>query len=141
MIGETHFLSLGYPNSRVTFLEAILLGVVEGFTEFLPVSSTAHLILSSHLLRIPESEFLSSFIIAIQLGAIASVILIYWRRIVFDWETMLRVALAFVPTALIGFTLYYFIKGYLLENLMIIGWSLLIGGIVLLIFEKWQKNT
>lgn len=124
----------------MTFLEAVILGVVEGFTEFLPVSSTAHLVISSELLRIPESAFLSSFIIAIQLGAIASVVLIFWRRIVWDFATMQRVVAAFVPTALAGFALYSLVKGYLLESLEIIAWSLFVGGIVLIVFEWWRKG-
>lgn len=125
----------------MNFLEAILLGVVEGFTEFLPISSTAHLILTSQVLRIPESAFLSSFIIAIQLGAIASVVLVYWRRIIWDLETMKRVIVAFIPTALIGYVLYSLVKGYLLDNLNIIAWTLLIGGIILIVFEYWRKGT
>lgn len=127
-------------SRNVNFLEAILLGVVEGFTEFLPISSTAHLVISSSALGIPESEFLTSFIIAIQLGAIASICLLYWRRILTDIPTMLRVAAAFIPTALIGFALYYLVKNFLLESLMVIAWSLLLGGIFLIIFERWQKD-
>lgn len=125
----------------MTIIDAVILGIVEGFTEFLPISSTAHLVISSQLLSIPESEFLSSFIIAIQLGAIASVVLVYWRMLLFDFETMKRVALAFIPTAAIGFLLYKLVKGFLLENLTIIAWSLLLGGVILLLFERWQKSV
>ncbi len=125
----------------MTFLDVLILGIVEGFTEFLPISSTAHLVLTSHLLRIPDSTFLSSFIIAIQLGAIASVCVIYWKRIVLDLETMKRVVVAFIPTAVIGFVLYKLIKGFLLANLPVIGGSLLLGGFVLIIFERWHKNV
>lgn len=124
----------------MNFLEAIILGVVEGFTEFLPISSTAHLVISSALLHIPESAFLTSFIIAIQLGAIASVVLIYWKRILWDLEAMKRVVAAFIPTALIGYALYSLVKTFLLENLEIIAWSLLIGGFVLIVFEWLWKG-
>lgn len=124
----------------MTFLQAIILGIVEGFTEFLPISSTAHLILSSELLRIPDSAFLSSFIIAIQLGAIASVVLVYWRRIFFNFCVMKRVSVAFIPTALIGYALYSLVKGFLFESLDIIAWTLLLGGIVLIVFERWRKG-
>lgn len=120
--------------------DAIILGIVEGFTEFLPISSTAHLVITSELLRIPESEFLTSFIIAIQLGAIASVVAIYWKRIVLDFETMKRVVVAFLPTAVIGFILYKLLKSYLIENLHIIASALLIGGVILILFERWQKD-
>jgi undecaprenyl-diphosphatase len=124
----------------VNFLEAIILGVVEGFTEFLPISSTAHLVITADVLRIPESAFLSSFIIAIQLGAIASVVLLYWRRIMLDFGTMKRVIAAFLPTAIIGYALYSLVKEFLLENLEVIAWALLIGGVFLLIFEWWRKG-
>lgn len=124
----------------MSLLEAVILGIVEGFTEFLPISSTAHLILASHALRIPESAFLSSFIIAIQLGAIASVVLIYWRRIVWDFEAMKRVIVAFIPTALIGYVLYSLVKGFLFESLDIIAWTLLLGGIILIGFEYWRRG-
>lgn len=125
----------------MTFFEAFILGVVEGFTEFLPISSTAHLIITSNVLHIPESEFLTSFIIAIQLGAIVGVCFLYWKRILSDSETMKRVVVAFIPTALIGFMLYYLVKDFLLENLLVIAWSLLIGGIVLIFFERWERTV
>ena len=121
-------------------LDAVILGVVEGLTEFLPISSTAHLILTSHLLAIPESGFLASFVIVIQLGAIASVVLLYWRTIVWDFETMKRVAVAFVPTAVIGFALYSVLKAYLLESLDLIAWTLLVGGIIIVAFEYWHRG-
>ncbi len=124
----------------MNFLEAIILGIVEGFTEFLPISSTAHLILTAEVLQVPTSDFLTSFIIAIQLGAIASVFLLYWRRVMWDGATMRRVIAAFIPTALIGFGLYYLVKDVLLENLTIIAWSLVIGGIILIVFERWERG-
>ncbi|OGG72723.1 undecaprenyl-diphosphatase UppP [Candidatus Kaiserbacteria bacterium RIFCSPLOWO2_01_FULL_53_17] len=124
----------------MSIFDVLILGIVEGFTEFLPISSTAHLIIVSELLRVPESAFLGSFIIAIQLGAIASVCLLYWKTILLDFETMKRVFVAFIPTALIGFALYKLVKGFLLENLMVVAWALLLGGIVLILFERWQKG-
>jgi len=120
----------------MAIFDTIILGIVEGFTEFLPISSTAHLLLASHILSIPESAFLSSFVIAIQLGAILAVVLLYWKTIVFDFETMKRVAVAFVPTAIIGYLLYSLIRNVLFESLFIIALALLIGGIVLVIFER-----
>lgn len=124
----------------MTTLDAILLGIVEGLTEFLPISSTAHLVVAAEVLHIPHSDFLSSFILAIQLGAIASVILVYWKTIVWDMETMKRVAIAFVPTAIIGFLLYGLLKQYLIENLVLIASALLVGGIVLIVFEYFAKR-
>ncbi len=119
----------------MTILDAILLGIVEGFTEFLPISSTAHLILTSRMLDIPSSDFLASFIIAIQLGAIGAVVCLYWRTLVFDFETMKRVVVAFIPTALIGFALYQVLKNVLIENLVLIASALLLGGVFLVVFE------
>lgn len=124
----------------MTFLDSILLGIVEGLTEFLPISSTAHLILASEFLGVPGSSFLSSFIIAIQLGAIGAVVFLFWRTLVFDLETMKRVAVAFVPTAVIGFLLYKLLKEVLVENLWLIAAALFIGGIVLILFERFHRE-
>lgn len=124
----------------MNLFEAVILGIVEGLTEFLPISSTAHLILSSKLLSIPDSAFLSSFIIAIQLGAIASVILLFRDTILWDRERMQRVLVAFIPTALIGFVLYKLLKEVLVENLTLIASALFIGGVVLLVFEYFHKR-
>ena len=122
----------------MSIFEAIILGIVEGVTEFLPISSTAHLLLVSEILAIPPSAYLSSFIIAIQLGAICAVLLLYWRTILLDIETMKRVAVAFLPTALIGFLLYKLITLFLFENLFIVAGALVSGGIVLILFEKFH---
>jgi len=124
----------------MTFFEAILLGVVEGFTEFLPISSTAHLIVISRVLDIPHSGFLPSFVIAIQLGAIGAVIFLYWRTLVFDLEIVKRVVVAFIPTACIGVLLYTFLKEVLIENLWVIALALLSGGIVLIMFERFYRS-
>lgn len=121
----------------MTILDAILLGIVEGITEFLPISSTAHMVITSRILHIPETSFLSTFIIAIQLGAIASIIFLYARRVLTDWETFKRIVVAFVPTALIGYTLYSLLKEVLIDSLPIIAWALILGGIVLILFEKY----
>jgi undecaprenyl-diphosphatase len=125
----------------MTWLTTIILGIVEGITEFLPISSTGHLILSATVLQIQESDFLSSFMIAIQLGAICSVVVLYWQKI---WskprEIFIRLVLAFIPTAIIGLTLYGVVKKYLLNNQAVVLWALLIGGIILIIFELLYKE-
>lgn len=124
----------------MSYLESILLGVVEGFTEFLPVSSTGHLILTSYLLKLEQSDFLKSFEIAIQLGAILSVVTLYFKRFLLSMEVIKRVIVAFLPTAAVGFLLYGFIKNILLSNTTLVLWSLLLGGIALIIFEFWYKG-
>lgn len=118
-------------------LEAIALGILEGATEFLPVSSTGHLILASHVLGVPDSAFTTTFIITIQCGAIAAVLTLFWRRFL-DIEVLKRLALAFVPTAVVGFTLYPFIKGFLLGNEIIVVAALFIGGVIIILFERWH---
>ena len=120
-------------------LTVIILGIVEGITEFLPVSSTGHLILTSWLLKIPQSEFLKTFEIAIQLGAILAVVVLYWRPLILDREMIKKVALAFMPTVFIGFMFYKTIKSFFLGNTYIVIWSLLIGGIFIVIFELWYR--
>ncbi|MBW6486484.1 MAG: undecaprenyl-diphosphatase UppP [Syntrophobacterales bacterium] len=119
---------------------ALILGIVEGFSEFLPISSTGHLILAGKLLGLAESEFVKSFDIAIQLGAILSVVVLYWRELLVDWETIKKVAIAFLPTGVIGFVLYKIIKTILLGSAAVVLWSLLIGGIVLIVFEMLHRE-
>jgi len=123
----------------MTALDSVLLGIVEGITEFLPISSTAHLILTAELLGITPTEFLKSYEIAIQVGAIAAVVFLYWRSFL-DLEILKRLAAAFLPTAVIGFVLYAFIKDYLFENMAIILGSLFVGGIVLIVLELFHKE-
>src|SRR3990172_7234646 len=117
------------------FIQAIVLGVVEGITEFLPISSTGHLILASNILRISQTEFVKTFEIAIQSGAILSVVFLYYRTITSDIDLMKRVLVAFTPTAVIGFTLYKFIKQYLIGSSEVVLLSLFLGGIVLIAVE------
>ena len=124
----------------MTIFQAIILSVVEGITEFLPVSSTGHLILTSKLLGIPDSDFLKSFEIAIQFGAILAVVVLYFKRLITDLKTWKKVLLAFLPTAVIGFLFYKVIKGIFLSSSILVVWSFLLGGIVLILFELWYKN-
>lgn len=124
----------------MTLIHAIILGIVEGFTEFLPISSTAHLILVSDILKIDQSAFVKSFEIAIQSGAILAVIVMYWRRFT-DMEINKRLLAAFIPTAVIGFVLYKIIKQYLLGNTTVVLYSLAIGGILLIVFEKYFHSS
>jgi len=124
----------------MTFFDSIILGVVEGITEFLPISSTAHLILTSKLLGIQSSNFLKSFEIAIQLGAIASVVVLYFKTFLKDWVTNSKIIVAFLPTALVGLTLYGFIKDRLFSSPAISVYALLFGGIFIIIFEWRHKE-
>lgn len=131
----------------MNLIQTLLLSIVEGITEFLPISSTGHLILTSHLLGIEQTEFVKSFEIIIQLGAILAVVVIYFKKLVpnKDWdlyEIQLRykkILIAFLPTIIFGAFFYKYIKLYLIGNTTIVIWSLLIGGIVMLLFERFHK--
>jgi undecaprenyl-diphosphatase len=120
-------------------LDSIILGIVEGITEFLPVSSTGHLILTSRLLGLEQTDFLKSFEIAIQLGAIFSIVFLYWKTFFKDFEALKRIFVAFIPTAVIGLALYKVFKQYFFSDSIVV-YSLFIGGIFLIIFELFYKE-
>ena len=124
----------------MTYLHTLILGIVEGVSEFLPISSTGHLMLASYLLHLKQTDFLKSFQIAIQLGAILSVVVLYWRALLVNVEILKRVITAFVPTAILGFLFYRIIKGVLLGSNTVVLCSLLIGGILLILFELWHRE-
>ncbi|MCM8812863.1 MAG: undecaprenyl-diphosphatase UppP [Candidatus Omnitrophica bacterium] len=117
--------------------QVIILGLVEGITEFLPISSTGHMMLTASLLKIPTTEFLKTFEIFIQLGAICSVIVLYWRVLTARRELIKKIVAAFIPTAVIGLFLYKIVKKYLLQSPAVVPWALLIGGIVIILFERY----
>jgi undecaprenyl-diphosphatase len=119
--------------------QTIVLSIVEGITEFLPISSTGHLILASNALRIPQTEFLKSFEIAIQLGAILAVVILYWKTLLMKRKLWLVLLFSFIPTAILGFLFYDFIKLVLLENTTVTLISLFVGGVVLIVLEKFYS--
>ena len=119
---------------------AFIFGIVEGLTEFLPISSTGHLILTEKLMGLVHNDFIGSFEIAIQLGAILAVVCLYWKKLVLDWEIMKRIAVAFIPTAILGLAFYKIIKKVLLGSENVVLWSLLVGGIIIIVFEMLHKE-
>jgi len=119
---------------------SIILGIVEGITEFLPISSTGHLVLVSGLLRISQSNFTKSFEIIIQLGAISSVVVLYWKSFL-NSENLKKILFAFLPTGIIGFGLYKVVKTYFLGNQTVVLWALLLGGAALILFEFWHRES
>ncbi len=123
----------------MSHLTALILGIVEGITEFLPISSTGHLILAGHLLGVAESEFQKSFDIIIQLGAILAVVTMYGKRLLTSIELCKRVVVAFIPTAILGLFAYKAIK-HLLGSPSVVLWSLALGGLLLIAFEKYYKE-
>lgn len=117
------------------------MGVVEGLTEFLPISSTGHLILTGQLLGLPETEFLKSFEIIIQLGAILAVLVLFIRKVWRDLELIKKTALAFLPAAIVGFGLYKLIKSYFLGNSLLVLAMLFLGGLVFLWLERRPREA
>ncbi len=124
----------------MTILHGLVLGIIEGLTEFLPISSTAHLIIAAEWLKIPSSEFLKTFEISIQLGAILAIVILYWKKIWSSWNLIGKIATAFIPTAIIGLIFYKIVKNYLMNNNFVIASALLVGGIILLIFERYHAQ-
>lgn len=120
-------------------LNAFILGVVEGLTEFLPVSSTGHMILVSSILGINLNEsFWKNFLIIIQLGSILAVLFVFWQRLTQSLEIWLKLCVAFVPTGFAGLCVYPFIKE--LFSAYIVAFMLIIGGVVFLIIERAHKG-
>ncbi|HAR96007.1 MAG TPA: undecaprenyl-diphosphatase UppP [Deltaproteobacteria bacterium] len=120
--------------------QTVIMSIVEGITEFLPISSTGHLMLTAKALGLTQTDFLKTFQISIQMGAILSVVLLYWRQLVVDFRVLARVMAAFIPTAILGVVFYKIIKTYLLASSTIVLWSLFLGGIALIVFELLHKE-
>lgn len=123
----------------MTYLQTIILAIIEGFTEFLPISSTGHLILTQKLLGITTTEFTKSFDILIQLSAVLAVVVLYRKRILHSRHLWKQLIIAFIPTGILGFTLYKYVKAYLLDSVSVIVIALFIGGIILLIIDRLPK--
>jgi undecaprenyl-diphosphatase len=128
----------------MTVFDAIVLAIVEGITEFLPVSSTGHMIIAQHLLGLENSEFLKAFIVNIQFGAILSVVVLYFKRFFKSVNFYYKLFIGFIPAAILGFLLGDFIDE-MLESVITVAVSLLLGGIILVFIDKWvakgEKKT
>lgn len=121
-------------------IQAIILAIVEGITEFLPISSTGHMIIASSIMGINELEFTKIFTVNIQFGAILSVIVLYWKRFFTSIDIYFKLFVAFIPAAVIGLLLSDIID-QLLENVVVVAVMLLLGGIVLIFVDKWFNNS
>jgi undecaprenyl-diphosphatase len=119
----------------MNIIQSIILSIIEGLTEFLPISSTGHMILASSIMNIPEDAFVKTFEISIQIGAIMAIVLLYAKRFLQGISIYLKLAIAFIPTGIIGFLAYPYIKTYLF-NPIIVSISLVLGGIVLILIDK-----
>ncbi|NTW25900.1 MAG: undecaprenyl-diphosphate phosphatase, partial [Lentimicrobium sp.] len=120
-------------------LEAVIIAIVEGITEFLPVSSTGHMIITQELLGMEINDFVKAFTVNIQFGAILSVIVLYWKRFFQTLDFYFKLFVAFIPAAIIGFLLSDFIDS-MLESVTIVAIMLVLGGVVLIFVDKWFKN-
>ena len=131
-------------------LIAIILGIVEGVTEFLPVSSTGHLVLAGALLGYNDEQW-NAFNVIIQLGAILAIIVLYWRTFWAVLEGLIRgnpvslrfvrnILIGFVPSAILGFLLINRIEALLLKP-AVVAWAFILGGMAILVIEKMVKNT
>lgn len=124
----------------MSYLQAIILAIIEGLTEFLPVSSTGHMIIASSLMGINELPITKIFEVNIQFGTILSVVVLYWRRFLQSFDFYKKLILAFLPAAVIGFVLNDIIDA-MLESILITAVMLIIGGVVLIYVDKWFSNA
>lgn len=119
----------------MTIFQSIVLAIVEGITEFLPISSTGHMIIASSVMGIASDEFTKNFTVIIQFGAILSVLVLYWKRFFQSIDFYFKLFVAFLPAAVLGFLLNDYID-QLLENVIVVAFMLLLGGIFLLFVDK-----
>ena len=124
----------------MTLVQACVLGLFQGVAEFLPISSTGHLILASKLMGITETDFVKTFEIVIQLGAILAIVVLYFKKFLSSWNLIKKLIIAFIPTAVVGATLYPLIKGVLLGSSSITLNALFWGGVALIGVEWFLKR-
>jgi len=122
------------------YIEAIILAIIEGLTEFLPVSSTGHLIIASSFFGIADQDFTKLFTIVIQLGTILSVLVLYWKRFFQSIDFYKKLFVAFLPAVVLGLLLNDIIDE-LLESPLVVACSLVIGGFILLKVDEWFKAS
>lgn len=120
----------------MSILQTIIIAIVEGITEFLPVSSTGHMIIAQKLLAVESSEFVKAFTVNIQFGAILSVLVLYWKRFFQTFDFYWKLLIAFIPAAVIGFLASDYIDS-LLENVVVVAIMLVLGGVLMLFVDKW----
>lgn len=122
------------------YFQAVILSIVEGVSEFLPISSTGHLVLTANLLGISHNDFVKSFEIFIQLGAILGVVVLYWERLMSGFKLWKKLFVALIPTLVIGLALYSFIKNVLIGNELVTVLALGIGGVVIIGLEYYYSK-
>ena len=124
----------------MSLAEAIILAIIEGITEFLPISSTGHMIIASSFMGIASGAFTKTFTVAIQLGAILSVVVLYWKRFFQTLTFYYKLFIAFLPAVIVGL-LFGKLVDQFLDRVDVVGFALLIGGILLVFVDKWFVNN
>ncbi len=125
---------------HMSIFHAIILGIVEGILEFLPVSAAGNLTLVGKAMGIPSSDFIKIYEIVMQLGAVCAVLILYTKRLLIDFQTLKKVIYAFIPTGILGLIVYKPVKHYLLYNDKITVISLIIGGLIIIAVELFKKK-
>lgn len=120
----------------MSLFHVIILAIIEGLTEFLPVSSTGHMVLASAMMGIGKDDFVKLFEVAIQLGAILSVVVLYFKRFFKSFDFYFKLAVGVIPAVIVG-VLFKKKIDILLESPLVVAFSLLIGGIILLFVDEW----
>jgi len=123
----------------MNLFQTIIIAIVEGLTEFLPVSSTGHMIIAQGILGVKSTEFVKLFTVCIQFGAILSVLVLYWKRFFQSLNFYYKLFIAFIPAAIIGFLAGDFIDS-MLENVWVVSIMLVIGGVFMLFCDKWFNH-
>lgn len=124
----------------MNIVHAIILAIIEGLTEFLPISSTGHMVIASAFMGIASNDFVKMFTVAIQFGAILSVLVLYWKKFLQSLSFYYKLFVAFIPAAVFGFLLNDYIDA-LLDNAWVVGVNLILGGIFLLFVDRiFSKN-
>jgi len=133
--GAVHHIFL-LNSLLMTILQSIIIAIVEGLTEFLPVSSTGHMIITQKILMIQSTDFVKDFTVNIQFGAILSVVVLYWNRFFQSWDFYWKLLIAVFPALILGFLFSEKIDS-LLEDVMVVAVMLVIGGILMLFVDQW----
>ncbi len=120
----------------MSIFETVIIAIVEGITEFLPVSSTGHMIIAQSLLGVESTDFVKAFTVNIQFGAILSVIILYWKRFFQTVDFYVKLLIAFLPAAIIGFLASDYIDA-MLESVFVVSLMLVVGGVLMLFVDKW----
>jgi undecaprenyl-diphosphatase len=124
----------------MSYIQAIILAIIEGLTEFLPVSSTGHMVIAAAFMDIAHLPFTKIFEVNIQFGAILAVVYLYWKRFFQNIDFYYKLLIAFIPAAAIGLLAGDFIDS-ILENVWVVAISLLVGGVFLILFDKYFNTT